>query len=406
MNTQSQQPLAARRSTLARLTLTLVNKAGPLTPEDRKKLADIRDEMDVLEGELRTEARTKFERAWSRYLRHGWRPNQCGNGISEEDRAIITESQRVEFRDMGTLGEGAYPGATGGFFAPLEWSGRVESAERWYSALLDSATLWDTNSGAPMSYPADDDSQIVGEQVNENAQVSTADVTPLSSVNLKGYLFSSRMCLVSIALLQDAGFDLDTYLTTRLGIRLGRAQNVAFTSGNGVSGPTGIIPAAGTSIVASGSYSTDGIGLGNSIGSDDLAALESAVDAAYRIPAQGAAFMMHQNTLSALRQVKDKAGRPLRLVSEAGLILGYSVHVNNAMDQLQSALSSPPVTRNTVAFGACKKFVIRRAPLRVQRLEERYAENGQIAFIAFRRVDSNLIDGCAGASIAVLQNLF
>jgi HK97 family phage major capsid protein len=59
-----------------------------------------------------------------------------------------------------------------------------------------------------------------------------------------------------------------------------------------------------------------------------------------------------------------------------------------------------------VAFGACKKFVIRRAPLRVQRLEERYAENGQIAFIAFRRVDSNLIDGCAGASIAVLQNLF
>jgi len=407
LNTQSQlQTLAARRSTLARLTLSLVNKAGPLTPEDRKKLAGIRDEMDVLEGDLRTEAQKRFAKAFSNYLRHGWAPSQRFGGISSEDREMITEAQRVEFRDLGTLNEGAYPGATGGFFAPLLFSGQVESAEKWYSALLDAATIWDTSTGAPLSYPMDDDATITGELIPENSQVTTADDAPLSSVNLKGYLFSSRMVKVSIALLQDAGFPLDLYLATRLGIRLGRVSNSYFVRGTGQSQPTGIVTAAGTTIIANGSYSTDGTGGANSIGSDDLASLEAAVDAAYRVPAQGAAFMMHQNTLSALRQVKDKAGRPLRLVSEAGTILGYPARVNNALDQLQSASSSPAVTCDTVVFGALKKYTIRRAPLRVMRIEERYAEQGQVAYIAFRRMDGNLVDGCAGASCAVLQNVF
>jgi predicted phage gp36 major capsid-like protein len=59
-----------------------------------------------------------------------------------------------------------------------------------------------------------------------------------------------------------------------------------------------------------------------------------------------------------------------------------------------------------VAFGGLAKYVVRRAPLIVRRLATRFADFGQIAFIAFRRVDGNLIDGCAGQSVALLQNVF
>jgi HK97 family phage major capsid protein len=47
----------------------------------------------------------------------------------------------------------------------------------------------------------------------------------------------------------------------------------------------------------------------------------------------------------------------------------------------------------SIVFGQLSKYVIRRAgPIRIQRLTEKYAEYGQIAFIAFVRRDGNLLD--------------
>lgn len=395
------QSPAQQRSILARAIVSIVDKKTPLTAEDRARLTELRAKMDDLEPAIATQGERKYAAAFRSYLRQGFsaNPRQCG--ISGEERSLLLEYQKVfvERRDLGTGGQSAYPGALSGFFAPTDFSGYVESAEKYYGPMLDATSVVDTQTGAPMGFPADNDATISGEQVAESTQVTAADI-PISEVTLKSYKFSSKLVKMSLDLVQDAGFPLDVYLAERFGIRLARAINLKLTTGSGTGEPTGFVTAATAAVTAVGSSGNDGSAAGaNTIGTDDLVNLELAVDPAYRL---GAAYMMHANTLATLRTVKDKNGRPI-YTFERDAINGYPVLINNNMDQLQT--TTGPVTRKTVAFGNFRKYVVRRAPLLVLRLDERFIDYGQVAFIAYRRVDGNLIDGGGGA-VKVLQNVY
>lgn len=398
------QPHAARRSMLSRQIVSIVNRSGPLSAEDRKRLSTIREEMDSIEGEIQTAAQLQVESAFRSYLRYGLERTDLQPGVSEEERAVLREGSRIEKerRDLGTGGEGAYPQATSGFFAPVGFAWQVTSALKFYGCLFDTSTIWDTVSGSPMGFPADNDATISGELTAENQQFASADI-PISLVNLKSYKFSSKFVVISTELAMDVGFPLDAYLADRFGIRLARVAHPYFSTGTGSGQPSGILPAAGSAVTAAGSFSNDGVGLANTIGSDDLVNLEKSVDVAYRA---GAAYMMHANTWAALKKLKDKQGRPIYSLADAGMVNGYPVKINNDMAQLQTQASSPPLTNSTVAFGQLRKFVIRRAPLIVQRLVQRFADQGKIAYLAVQRMDGALIDGCAGGSVALLQNVY
>ena len=74
------------------------------------------------------------------------------------------------------------------------------------------------------------------------------------------------------------------------------------------------------------------------------------------------------------------------------------------MDQLQSEPSSPPVIRRTIAFGRFERFTIRRAPLLLKALVERFVTEGQIGYVAFLRADGAVVD--TGSPVKVLTNVF
>jgi HK97 family phage major capsid protein len=102
--------------------------------------------------------------------------------------------------------------------------------------------------------------------------------------------------------------------------------------------------------------------------------------------------MMNDSTLKKFKQVKDKYGRPLwqpSLVAGApDTFGGRPLLINNYMDALQAGVGSPPVTRNTVIFGDLKRYIVRRVKsMSVLRLEERFADFGLVAFLAFARYD-------------------
>jgi HK97 family phage major capsid protein len=125
-----------------------------------------------------------------------------------------------------------------------------------------------------------------------------------------------------------------------------------------------------------------------SIGSADLIALEHSVDPAYRSRAR---YMLSDGALKSIKQVLDKYGRPLwqpsLVAGTPATINGYAYTINQSMDNTVTA------TKNSVLFGDFSKFVIRRVrDMQVLRLDERYADYGQVGFIAFSRVDSNLVD--------------
>lgn len=337
-------------------------------------------------------------------------------GIGVEERASINATLRQmgqpEMRDMGSAGQGAYPGATTGFFVPVGFTDRVEEAMKYYGPMLKGGMgmpeVFDTATGQVLPFPTDNDTTVFGELIGENQQVTQQDVV-LGQILLGAYKYSSRMVKVSIELLQDSAFDFESYLIKKFAIRLGRILNNHFTVGTGGGlQPNGIVTASTLGVTAIGSSGNDGTNAStNTIGSDDLINLEHSVDPLYR---PGAKYMMHDSTLRQIKTIKDKFGRPLWLpglaVAAPDTINSYGYEVNNDMGTLQVTPTSPQVVVKSIVFGQLSKYLIRRVKeMSVLRLEERFADYGQIAFLAFARYDGQLLD--AGTHpVKYLQNLY
>jgi HK97 family phage major capsid protein len=220
------------------------------------------------------------------------------------------------------------------------------------------------------------------------------------------------MVKVSIELLQDSAFDLESYLVKKFATRLGRATNAYFTTGLGSTQqqPNGIITAA--TVGVGGNSGTAVIGNDNladpdptsQVGYIDLVNLEHSVDPLYR---KGAKFMFNDQTLRYIKTLKDLFGHPLWMaglaVGKPDTLLGYGYSINNDMAQL-GPIGSPGVGSISAAFGPLDKYLIRRVKdMSVMRLVERFADYGQVAFLAFARYDGNLLD--AGTHpVKYLQN--
>jgi HK97 family phage major capsid protein len=358
-------------------------------------------------GTTRETSKEKEHRqAFTSYLLMG--PNM----MPQDQRSLLEK----EYRDMGSGGQGAYPGATSGFFVPVGFINQIIEAMKYYGPFFDHGVceLMETETGAPLPLPSDNDTNVIGERIGEGQQVTTADVG-LGQIMFGSFKYSSKMVKVSLELLQDSAFDFESYLAKKFAQRLGRILVSDFTSGLGSasSQPMGIITSTvnnGTLITAIGSSPNDGIGAANGLGSDDFINLEHSVDPLYR---PGGSFMAHDSTWKAVRKIKDKYGRPLwqpsLVAGEPGTIGGYKMLVNNSMDTLQVTPSSPVVTRNVLLFGDLRNYIIRRVKeMTVLRLAERYADFGQVGFLAFARYDAQPAFGGTGQQFpfAICQTVY
>lgn len=354
--------------------------------------------------EVRPEVRNAVQRCHEEY----WEANKAyliggDANLSSEARSIlrgerpefralgcrsVIEGRSRESRAMGTGGGNALQGTGGGYFVPVGFVDEVEEALKYYGDMMNVSDKMVTATGQPLPYPTDNDTANAGVLLAENAQVSEQDLT-LGSITFGAYKFSTQMIQVSIELMQDSAFDLETFIKKKFSIRLGRVLNTYFTTGTGTNQPQGILTAANAGPVATGSANNDGGAEtgGTSIGSDDLINLEYAVDPLYR---RGAIYIAHDTTIKKLKQLKDKYGRPLWLpglaVKAPDTINGYEYSVNNDMPTIA-------VNAKTVLFGQVKKYTIRQVKeLGVLRLDQRYADYGQVAFIGFARYDGKLLD--------------
>lgn len=329
-------------------------------------------------------------------------------GQHEEFRGFLTEPQLTdrEKRDMGigTL-------TLGGYFVPKGFVYDVEEALKYYGPMLLTSEIMDTATGQPLPYPTDNDTTIMGELVGEGQQVTEKDVL-ISQVLFGAWKFSSKMVKLSLELMQDSAFDMETYIKRKLAIRIGRIYNNQFTVGTGTNSPNGIVTAVvaacgtpsttpwtgsnngyGIPLIAAGSSGNDGGGEtgGTSIGSADLDNLEHTVDPLYR---RGAGYMFHDQTLRRIKILLDKYGRPLWKPSVASAepdeINSYPYYINNDMTPVPATATT---NQNTVLFGQLDKYVIRRVKeLGIITLRERFADYGQLALIGFSRADGQLLD--------------
>lgn len=305
--------------------------------------------------------------AFTNYLRFGYA------GMPAEQRAMLSQATASpeEQRAMGIGSDVA-----GGYWVPDEPRRAIEMAMLTFSGMREAGTVIQTTSGGDLPAPTVNDTSNTGELVGEHQTVTEQDVS-LGQVVLRAYMYSSKEVKVSLELLQDSAYDVEAMLRDIFAQRLGRIQNTHFTSRGGT-GPTGIINDAvnGQTAAATGS-----------ITSDELIGLEYSVDRAYRV---GARFMFHSNTCRDIRKLKDGDGRyiwqPGMQAGQPNTLNGYPYTVNDDMPTMATGVKS-------VLFGLLSKYLIRDVTgIQVLRLNERHAENRQVAFFAYQRTDGKLID--------------
>lgn len=245
-----------------------------------------------------------------------------------------------------------------------------------------------TENGANLSYPTSDGTAETGEWIAQNVTATAADPS-FGSVALNVFKSSSKIVAVPYELLQDSSIDIVAMVMKRLRDRIGRIQNVGFTTGSGTGQPNGIVTAATV-----GKTGTTGQTL--TIIYDDLVDLVDSIDVAY-LEGTGMEpkFMMSQTMRRVVRKIKDTAGRPIWTPSyDAGItqkspdmLLGYPVQINNDM-------AVPAANAKSLAFGALDKYLIRDAmEVNMFRFDDSaYAKLGQVGFLAWARTGGNLLD--------------
>lgn len=181
---------------------------------------------------------------------------------------------------------------------------------------------------------------------------------------------------ISEELMNDSAFNMESYIADVFGRRLGAKEEEAFLVGDGNKKPTGVFNIAESGAEASSLKITF----------DDVMDLYYSLRAPYR---QRASFILNDASVKALRKLKDSNGnyiwQPSTQVGQPDLILGRPYHTSTYAPAIEAGAKA-------IAFGDFKYYWIAdREGRAFKRLNELYAANGQIGFLASQRVDGQLI---------------
>jgi len=214
--------------------------------------------------------------------------------------------------------------------------------------------------------------------VDEEGQIPESD--DAFGQQLIGAHKIATLIKVSEELLNDSAFDLESYFATEFARRIGNLEEAAFLTGNGTAKPTGILADVGGAEIGVTAASE------TAITADELIDLFYSLKSPYR---KKAIWVLNDSTVRAIRKLKDSNGQylwhPALNDGEYDTILGKRIFTTPYAPELGAGAKS-------IAFGDFSYYWIGdRAGITFRRLNERYAETGQVGFLASKRVDGKLI---------------
>jgi HK97 family phage major capsid protein len=200
----------------------------------------------------------------------------------------------------------------------------------------------------------------------------------------------------SQAMLDDAMFDLESWLADEIAMEFARAEGAAFVGGSGTNQPKGFLAAPSTDeddaarafgtlqFIASGSAST----LGSTI-ELVLIDLVHALKAGHR---QGASWVMNSSTLAQIRKIRTDDGaflwQPGMVDGQPDRLLGYPVV--EAEDMPDVAADAFPI-----AFGNFRAGYLIAERNATAILRDPYTNKPYVQFYATRRVGGQVLDSDA-----------
>lgn len=344
-----------------------IEKREAQRKELAEELAARQDEIDQ-----RKEFGAKREDAEEQRERHSkaFRSWALGEMSNEEYRTIQGQTK-------GTA-------AQGGNTVPVDFAADVITALKAYGGVRQVAKIINTANGRNLDFPTSDDTANVAKIVGEAVAPSTTTRVPFGKKTLEAVTYQSGPIKISMELLQDSAIDIDAYVADAMATRFGRATNAHFTtrSSTEASGPHGFIyDSTGAVIAANGGVTPE-----------KLLSLFHSVDPAYRTPGD-VAWMMADATVNTVRAIRWGSSRqfvwqPSVQVGQPDMLFGAPVVTNQDTPLFGTSGNKP------IWFGNWKHYYVRDVMgLTMRRLDERYAEEGNIALIGYMRADGRQMTG-------------
>ena len=300
----------------------------------------------------------EYRSAFCDYLLRG------SNGISAESRVLFEKRAGIT-------------GLSAGVIVPTTLADNIEIALKAYGGMFEAGTILSTATGGDLIMPTVNNTTAKAVVVPEYNQ-STKSAPSFGSETLKAYTYRTPIVPVSLELLQDSAFDLETLLSGLLAESFGRGINEDLTIGSGTGKPKGIVNWATASEAKPAAAA---------ITLDDIIDLIKGVDSAY---ARNGKFMFNRSTLWSLVKIKDSTGR---YIWQEGARDGTPPTLFEKNYILNDDIADVGAGNASMLFGDLSKYKIRMVKnFRVIRLNELLAEYLSIGLFGFARVDGILLD--------------
>lgn len=293
---------------------------------------------------------------------------------SDEYKAAMLNALRTNFRQISNvLSEGI--DANGGYLVPEEYDSRLIDALTEENIMRKLGHTITTSGEHKINIAA---TKPAAAWIDEGGALSFGDAT-FAQINLDAHKLHVAV-KVTEELLYDNAFGLESYIIEQFGKALSNAEEDAFLNGDGVGKPLGLFSVKGGGEVAATAASA------TAITADEIINLVYSLKRPYR---KNAKFIMNDQTIAALRKLKDNNGaylwQPSLQAGEVDRLFGYEVYTSPYVPIIAAG-------KPVIAFGDFSYYNIGdRGTRSFAELKELYAGNGMVGFVAKERVDGKLI---------------
>ena len=293
---------------------------------------------------------------------------------SDEYKAAMLNALRTNFRQISdVLSEGV--DANGGYLVPEEYDSRLIDTLTEENIMRKLGHTITTSGEHKINIAA---TKPAAAWIDEGGALSFGDAT-FAQINLDAHKLHVAV-KVTEELLYDNAFGLESYIIEQFGKALSNAEEDAFLNGDRVGKPLGLFSDKGGAEVAVTAASA------TAITADEIINLVYSLKRPYR---KNAKFIMNDQTIAALRKLKDNNGaylwQPSLQAGEVDRLFGYEVYTSPYVPIIAAG-------KPVIAFGDFSYYNIGdRGTRSFAELKELYAGNGMVGFVAKERVDGKLI---------------
>ena len=357
---------------------THTDKDGKLSAEDaaaydqmEQEVVDLGKDIERLERQASIDAELATPTLQPITNQPGQDGQEAKTGrASDEYRKAMLQALRTNFRQVSNVLEEGVD-TNGGYLVPEEYDRRLIDVLNEENIMRGLATTITTSGEHKINLAA---TKPAASWIEEGGALTFGDAT-FDQILMDAYKLHVAIKITE-ELLYDNAFGLESYIIDQFGKAIGNAEEDAFLNGDGKHKPTGLFTSAKVGVTTSTA----------NISADDMINLVYSLKRPYR---KNASFITNDQTLSALRKLKDNNNayiwQPSYQAGEPDRLLGYTLHTSAYVPTIAAG-------KPVIAFGDYSYYNIGdRGSRSMQELKELFAGNGMIGYVMKERVDGKLV---------------